>query len=62
MAQTLVKDDQSNGKYIAIISMEDPVIISSGVDPKEVYNEAQKKGYPQPLIVYIPEKDMVQIY
>ena len=41
MAQILVKDDQLNGKYIAIASMESPAIISSGTDSKEVYNEAQ---------------------
>ena len=43
MAQILVKDDQSNGQYIAIVGMESPAIISSGTDPKEVYNEAQQK-------------------
>ena len=62
MAQILVKDDQLNGKYIAIASMDSPGIIRSGTDPKEVYNEAQQKGYAGPMIVYIPEKDMVQIY
>ena len=62
MAQILVKDDQLNGKYIAIASMESPAIISSGTDPKEVYDEARQKGCAEPMIVYIPEKDMVQIY
>lgn len=62
MTQVLVKDNTLAGKYIAIVSMEDPFIISSGLDPKEVYDEALRKGYPQPLIVYIPEKNMAQIY
>ncbi len=62
MAQILVKDDQLNGKYITIVSMESPTIISSGADPREVYNEAQQKGYAEPMIVYIPEKNIAQIY
>lgn len=62
MPQTLVKDDRLNGKYIAIASLENPAVISSGTDPKEVYKEAQQKGCTDPVMVYIPEKDMVQIY
>ena len=62
MAQILVKDNRLNGKYIAVAGMENPAIISSGIDPNEVYKEAQQKGCADPLIVYIPEKDMVQIY
>ena len=48
MAQILVKDDQLNGKYIAIVSMESPAVISSGTDPKEVYNEDQQKDCSDP--------------
>ncbi len=62
MAQILVKNDQLSGKYIAIASMENPAVISSGTDPKQVYDEALQKGCAEPMIVYIPEKDMVQIY
>ena len=62
MAQILVKDDKFTGKYVAIISMENPVVISSAPAPQEAYEEAVRQGYAEPMILYVPEKDMVQIY
>ncbi|GAJ01701.1 unnamed protein product, partial [marine sediment metagenome] len=31
-------------------------------DPQKVYEEAVKKGYFEPVIAFIPSKDIVQIY
>jgi len=54
--------DRYGGKYVATRSFEDRTVISSGEDPIKVYNEAKERGADDPVIVYIPEKDMVQIY
>ena len=62
MNQILVKDEKFSGKYVAISSMEDVKVISSGNDPAEAYEGAVKNGCADPLILYIPKKDMVQIY
>ena len=62
MEQVLIKEEKYCGKYIAIKELKQPVVIASGKDPKEVYEEAVKKGCAEPIIVFVPLKDMVQIY
>lgn len=62
MEQTLIKDKKYSGYYVAIEDFSKPIVISYGKDPKEVYEEAVRKGYLEPLVVFAPVKDMVQIY
>lgn len=62
MAQVLINDSKSTGKYVAITELNHPVVISTGADPEKVYAEAVRKGYTDPTILYVPEKDLVQIY
>ena len=50
------------GNYVAIKDFDDPVIVSYGKDPKKVYDDAIKRGYQEPVVVFVPTKDMVQIY
>ena len=47
---------------MALKSFEDSTVIGCGDSPKKAYDEAQRKGYKEPVITYIPTKDMVQIY
>lgn len=62
MAQTLIKEKKYSGCYVAIEDFDKAVVISSGKDPQKVYEEAVKKGYFEPVIVFVPNKDIVQIY
>ncbi len=62
MIQTLIKNNDLAGKYVAMKSFEDATVIGSGDSPKEAYDEAQREGYKEPVITFIPVKDMVQIY
>lgn len=62
MVQTLLKTKEYSGKYIALESFNSYVVIASGGNPKEVYNEALRKGYENPVISYVPIEGMVQIY
>ena len=62
MEQVLIKENKYNGRYVAIKDFGDSTVIADGNDPKEAYDKAVKQGYPNPVIVFIPAKDMVQIY
>ncbi len=62
-ASVLINDiEKYSGKYVATKSFLDKNVISSGKNPVKVYNAAKKKGINDPVIFYIPEKDVVQIY
>jgi len=62
MEQVLIKENKYNDRYVAIEDFGDSIVIADGKDPKEVYDKAVKKGYSNPVILFIPAKDMVQIY
>lgn len=62
MVQTLVKDSGYEGRYVALKSFEDSTVISDGTTPQEAYDKAVEKGYARPVLVFVPFKDMVQIY
>ncbi len=59
----LVKDgDKYSGQYVATKSFKDNKVISFGKDPSKVLEDARKKGAKDPVIFYVPEKDMIHIY
>jgi hypothetical protein len=62
MVQTLIKESGYEGKYVALKSFEDSTVISDGITPQEAYEKAIKKGFARPVLVFVPLKDMVQIY
>ena len=62
MEQVLIKDRKYSGQYVVIKDLNDSTIITHGDDPKTVYEEAVKKGFLEPIILFVPNKDMVQIY
>ncbi|MDO8603523.1 MAG: DUF5678 domain-containing protein [Candidatus Omnitrophota bacterium] len=62
MEQVLVKENKYNGRYVVVKDFDDSTVIADGKDPKEAYDKAVKQGYPNPVIFFIPAKDMVQIY
>ena len=59
----LLKDSESyEGKYVAKMSFISENVISSGDDPVKVYEEAKNKGVAEPVIFYVPKRDVVHIY
>ena len=62
MLQVLINDNKHNGKYVAIKDFGSKKVIADGESPNEVYSDAVDKGYDNPVIFFVPLKDMVQIY
>ncbi len=59
----LINDSEKyGGQYVAIKTFQDRNVLTSGSDPVEVYNDAKSKGADDPVVFYVPKKDMVQIY
>ena len=62
MTKILVNSNKYDGQYIAMPSTEDNTIVGSGDTPNEALDEAKKKGYQTPFLLYVPDKDLVHIY
>lgn len=62
MGQALITEGEYSGRYVAIKDFKDGTVISDGEDPQEAYEKAVKKGYTEPVVLFVPYKDMVQIY
>jgi hypothetical protein len=57
----LVKDSKYEGGYVAVTSVTDHTVIAFGPDPRDVRDEA-KKLTPNPMIFFVPAKDMACCY
>ena len=53
----LVKDKKYGGKYVAFRDFKDRKIVSYGKKVKDVYDKAVKKGFSNPVILYVPPKN-----
>jgi hypothetical protein len=62
MEKVLVNTDEFNGRYVAMRSFEDNTIVGVGDDPDSALKEAEAKGIRNPVLLYIPEQDIVHIY
>ena len=62
MEQVLIKEKKFEGRYVALEDIDHPLPIADGKSPDEVYESAVKKGFSDPLILYVPLHGMVQIY
>lgn len=62
MEKVLVGTDQYNGRYVALKSFDDNMVVGSGDDPETALEEAHAKGFKDPVILFVPEKDVVHIY
>lgn len=58
----LIKTDEYNGRYVAMMSFDDPTVVGVGDDPATALGDAASKGYGDPVLLYIPEKETVFIY
>jgi len=62
MEKVLVKTDEYNSRYVAMKSFDDHSIVGVGDDPEVAIKDAKSKGYKNPVLLYIPEKELVHIY
>jgi hypothetical protein len=62
MEKILVTTDEFNGRYVAMKSVDDNTIVGVGDGPEIALREAEEKGFKNPILLYIPEKDLVHIY
>ncbi|MFA6548302.1 MAG: DUF5678 domain-containing protein [Candidatus Margulisiibacteriota bacterium] len=62
MIQTLVKETAFDGKFVAMKDFDDNTVVSEGFSLQEAHDNAQKKGIKDPVIVFVPQSGMVQIY
>ena len=62
MEKILVNTDEFNGCYVAIKSFDDNTIVGDGDNPEKALREAEMKGFKDPVLLYVPEKNIVHIY
>ena len=63
MNNVLLKDGEKyGGQYVATKSFKDREVVTYGIDPGKVFNDAKDKGVKSPVVFYVPKKGMVQIY
>lgn len=62
MEKILVATNEFNGCYVAMKSVDDNTIVGFGEDPEKALKDAEAKGIMEPVLLYIPEKDLVHIY
>ncbi|MEW6557606.1 MAG: DUF5678 domain-containing protein [Elusimicrobiota bacterium] len=62
MKHVLIKGKKYNGQYVAVKDFKKPVVVANGTNPEEVYKIAIKKGVQDPVLLFVPSKNMVQIY
>lgn len=62
MEKILVNTDEFNGCYVAIKSFDDNTIVGVGDNPEIALKEAETKGFKDPVLIYVPEENIVHIY
>lgn len=62
MEKVLVSTNEFNGQYVAMKDFDDNTIVGMGDSPEKALNDAEAKGFKDPVILYIPEEGIVHIY
>jgi hypothetical protein len=62
MEKILVTTDEFNGRYVAMKSVEDNTIVGVGENPEKALKDAEAKGFKEPVLLFIPERELVHIY
>ena len=62
MEKIMVNTDKYNGRYVAMKSFDDYTIVGVGDDPEAALKDAKSKGCKEPVLLYVPEKELVHIY
>lgn len=62
MVKTLIKGNRYSGRYVSMRDFNDSKVIGYGNTPQQAFEKAVKKGYNNPVVVFVPLKGMAQIY
>ncbi len=62
MEKILVNTNEYNGRYVAMKSFDDNTIIGVGKNPQKALKDAEKNGFKDPVILYVPEENVIHIY
>jgi len=62
MEKILVATNEFNGCYVAMKSVDDNTIVGFGENPEKALKDVEAKGFMEPVLLYIPERDLVHIY
>jgi len=62
MEKALVTTEEFNGRYVAMKDFDDNTVVGVGNDPDKALEDAASKGYENPVLLYVPEKEIVHIY
>jgi hypothetical protein len=62
MTQVLIKDKKYRGRYVAIKDFGKNTVVGDGDTPQEAYEKALHKGCKEPVVIFVPLNDVVQIY
>lgn len=54
--------EKYGGQYVATKSFASKEVICHGKELQKVYDDAKKQGIEEPVVFYVPGKDVVQIY
>ena len=60
--QVLITEEGYEGKYVALRSFLDRVVVASGDNPKIVMEQARQKGCTEPVMFFVPERDISLVY
>jgi len=62
MEKVLVNTNEYNGRYVAMKGFDDNTIIGVGKNPQKALKDAEQKGFKDPVILYVPEENVIHIY
>ena len=62
MRQVLIKDKKYQGRYVALKDFDKPIVIAHSKDPLKVFKKSVAKGFKKPVVVFVPDKNVVHIY
>jgi len=58
----LITEEGYEGKCVALRSISDRTVVASGDDPEAVMQEARDKGSANPVIFFVPSRDITLVY
>ena len=62
MKNVLLKDKKYSGRFVALKEFGNETVVAYGKDTNEALRKAKQKGFRDPVILFVPEKNMVHIY
>ena len=60
--KVLIAEEGYEGKYVALESLAERTVIASGDNPEYVMEQARKKGVLNPIIFFVPNRGITQVY